>query len=137
MQSGFTGISYPFRINERGGVAMSTTSATDPSHIVEGIEQILRTNFLERPMEADQYSNVSTSLFEQDDKSLQQVLKTRIADDIERLEDIVECSADNIDFTIEVDDDKVEYLYATVTFKILRYNTTYTKKIKVGEVSHE
>lgn len=96
MQSGFTGISYPFRINERGGVAMSTTSATDPSHIVEGIEQILRTNFLERPMEADQYSNVSTSLFEQDDKSLQQVLKTRIADDIERLEDRVECSADNI-----------------------------------------
>lgn len=137
MQSGFTGISYPFRINERGGVAMSTTSATDPSHIVEGIEQILRTNFLERPMEADQYSNVSTSLFEQDDKSLQQVLKTRIADDIERLEDRVECSADNIDFTIEIDDDKVEYLYATVTFKILRYNTTYTKKIKVGEVSHE
>jgi hypothetical protein len=38
---------------------------------------------------------------------------------------------------LRVDDDKVEYLYATVTFKILRYNTTYTKKIKVGEVSHE
>ena len=45
-QSGFTGISYPFRISNRGGVVMSTTSRHDPSHISESIQQIFNTNFL-------------------------------------------------------------------------------------------
>ena len=35
--SGFRGISYPFRIGPQGGVVMSTTSATDPTHIVESL----------------------------------------------------------------------------------------------------
>lgn len=136
-QSGFTGISYPFRINSRGGVSVSTTSATDPTHIVESIRQILLTNFLERPMEADVYTTVSVSLFEQNDESLQQVLKNRIANDIERLEERVECSEDGIEFTVEVADDGTEYLYASVTFTVLRYNTTYNEKIRVGEVTNE
>ena len=134
-QSGFTGISYPFRINNRGGVSMSTTSASDPTHIVESIRQILITNFLERPMEADIYTSVSTSLFAQNDESLQQVLKSRIVEDIERLEERVECSEDGIEFSVEVDDDGTEYLFASVSFVILRYNTTYTEKLKIGGIS--
>ena len=39
-QSGYTGISYPFRINNRGGCVMSTTSRNDPTHIAESIQQI-------------------------------------------------------------------------------------------------
>ena len=49
-QSGFTGISYPFRVTNRGGCAMSTTSKTDPTHIAESIQQIFGTSYLERPM---------------------------------------------------------------------------------------
>lgn len=135
-QSGYTGISYPFRISNRGGCVTSTTSATDPTHIAESIRQIFITNYLERPMEADVYTSVSSLLFEPNDETLQEVLKSRIVDDLERLEERIECEESGIDFEVEVEDD-VEYLYANITYKIIKYNTYYTSKIKVGEVSNE
>ena len=134
-QSGFTGISYPFRISNRGGVVMSTTSKTDPTHITESIQQIFNTNYLERPMEADIYSNINSLLFEPNDISLQQVLKSRIVNDLERLETRIECEEDGIEFEVEVEGD-VEYLYANISYKIIKYNTYYTSKIKVGEVNN-
>ena len=135
-QSGFKGISYPFRISNRGGVVMSTTSKNDPTHIAESIQQIFNTNFLERPMEAEIYSSVTSLLFEPNDVALQQVLKSRIVSDLERLEERIECDEDSVEFEVETEDD-VEYLYAYITYKIIKYNTYYTSKIKVGEVSHE
>lgn len=135
-QSGFTGISYPFRVNNRGGVSMSTTSATDPTHIVESIRQIFNTSFLERPMESDIYTTVTSLLFEPNDEALQAVLKSRMVDDLERLEERVTCSEDDIEFTIEIEDD-VEFLYANLTYTIIKYNTSYTSKVKVGEINYE
>lgn len=135
-QSGFRGISYPFRINNRGGVTMSTTSKTDPTHIAESIQQILNTNFLERPMEVRVYTTVTALLFEPNDLTLQQVLKSRIASDLARLEERIECDEDGIEFEIETIDD-VEYLYANITYRIIKYNTYHTSKVKVGEISNE
>lgn len=135
-QSGFTGISYPFRVNNRGGVSMSTTSSTDPTHIAESIRQIFNTSFLERPMESDIYTTVTSLLFEPNDEALQAVLKSRMVDDLERLEERVTCSEDDIEFTIEIEDD-VEFLYANLTYTIIKYNTSYTSKVKVGEINHE
>lgn len=135
-QSGFTGISYPFRISNRGGVVMSTTSKTDPTHIAESIQQIFNTNYLERPMESDIYSNITSLLFEPNDISLQQVLKSRIVEALERLETRIECEEDGIEFEVEIEDD-TEYLYANISYKIIKYNTYYTSRIKVGEVSNE
>lgn len=136
-QSGYTGISYPFRISNRGGCVMSTTSSTDPTHIAESIQQIFSTNYLERPMEADVYTTVTSLLFEPNDETLQQVLKSRIVDDLERLEERIECDdEDDIEFVVETEDG-IEYLYAYITYKIIKYNTYYTSKIKVGEVGNE
>lgn len=135
-QSGFTGISYPFRISNRGGCVLSTTSRNDPSHIAESIQQIFNTNFLERPMEVDVYTTVTSLLFEPNDIALQQVLKTRIVDDLERLEERIECEEDGIEFEVEVEDG-IEYLYAVISYKIIKYNTYFTSKIKVGEVNNE
>ena len=104
-QSGFTGISYPFRISNRGGCVMSTTSRTDPSHIAESIQQIFNTNYLERPMESEIYTTVTPLLFEPNDITLQQVLKTRIVADLERLEERITCDEDGIEFVVEVEDD--------------------------------
>ena len=103
-QSGFTGISYPFRISNRGGRVMSTTSRTDPTHIAESIQQIFNTNFLERPMESEIYTSVTALLYEPNDIALQQVLKTRIVDDLERLEERIECDEEGIEFEVEVED---------------------------------
>ena len=135
-QSGYTGISYPFRISNRGGCTMSTTSRNDPTHIAESIQQIFNTNFLERPMESEIYTTVTPLLFEPNDISLQQVLKSRMVADLERLEERIECKESDIEFEVETEED-VECLYANITYKIIKYNTYYTSKIKVGEVSHE
>lgn len=135
-QSGFTGISYPFRVSNRGGVVMSTTSRNDPTHIAESIQQIFNTSYLERPMEAEIYTTVTSLLFEPNDISLQQVLKNRMVNDLTRLEERIECDEEGIEFEVEIEDE-VEILYATITYKIIKYNTYYTSKIKVGEVSRE
>lgn len=135
-QSGFTGISYPFRVNSRGGVSMSTTSATDPSHIAESITQIFGTSYLERPMESDIYTTVTPMLFEVNDIALQQVLKNRMVNDLARLEPRVSLTEEDIEFEVETEEGIVS-LYATIHFKVILYNTTYTTKIRLGEISNE
>ena len=133
-KSGYTGISYPFRVNSRGGATMSTTSVNDPTHIVESIKQIFGSHYLERPMEGDEiFTNVATSLFEPNDETMHYVLKSYMVEDLKRLEERIEVDEEDIEFTVEIEDN-IEYLYATITFKVIRYNTFYTAKIKVGEV---
>ena len=134
--SGYTGISYPFRISSQGGVVTSTTSETDPTHISESIRQILGTRRLERVMESEIYSTVDSLLFEPNNESLQQVLRARIVEDLERLEERIELEEDDIEFFVETEGDN-EFLYATITYKIIKYQTHYTAKVKVGEVSYE
>lgn len=135
-KSGFTGISFPFRISSQGGVVTSTTSMSDPSHIEESIRQILGTRFLERPMESSIYSTIDTMLFEPNDESLQQVLKARMVADLERLEERIEVEEDDIEFSVQTEA-RGEFLYATITYKIIKYQTYYTTTVKVGEVSNE
>lgn len=135
-QSGFTGISFPFRISNRGGVVMSTTSNTDPTHITESVQQILSTNFLERPMESDIHSTIYSLLFEPNNETLKRVFRHRIASDLERLEKRIECDEGKIQFEIETEDD-VEYLYVFVTYNIIKYNTSFTSKIRIGEANYE
>lgn len=121
--TGYTGISYPFRISNRGGVVMTTTNQNDVSHIIESIQQILNTDYLERPMEGDTvYSEVSTLLFDPNDESLQEVVKSQIIEDLERLEDRIECEEDGINFVVETEDD-CEYLYIDITFNVVKYDT--------------
>ena len=134
--SGFKGISFPFRVSSQGGIVTSTTSSTDPTHIAESIRQIFGTRFLERPMESEIYSTVDTILFEPNDESLQQVLKSRMVADLERLEERIEVGEDDIEFFVQ-SEAKGEFLYATITYKIIKYQTYYTTTVKVGEVSNE
>lgn len=132
--SGYKGISFPFRISSQGGVVTSTTDVNDPTHIAESIKQIFGTSFLERVMESDIYSTVDTVLFEPNDESLQRVLKARMVADLERLEKRIELGEDDIEFTVDTESD-IEYLYATITYKVIRYQTYYTTTVKVGEIN--
>ena len=58
------GISFPFRLNIRGGAQTSETQPYDMTHINEEIEQALRTEPLERFMECELGSQLSEALFE-------------------------------------------------------------------------
>lgn len=132
-RSGFTGISFPFRISKQGGVATSTTSSTNPQHIVESIQQIFNTDYLERVMEPDIYSDLGESLFEPNDEALQGVIKDRIVSTLNNLEDRVEVSEEDITLS-SVEENGYSYLYANIKFKIIKYDTWYTETFKVGEI---
>lgn len=129
---GYTGISYPFRINGRGGVTTSTTNKLAVPHIEESIKQILGTQFLERVMEADIYSEVDASLFEPNDESLQQVIKNQIVSALEILNDKIELTEDDIELTVS---DSGESLIASINFKVIKYQEYYATVVKVGDLS--
>lgn len=69
-KQGFSGMSFPFRFDGRGGVAKSTTSHIDFSHIKEGIIQILGTSIGERAMELDFGSEVNKVQFSSIDNDI-------------------------------------------------------------------
>ena len=129
--TGYNGISFPFRVFN-GGVVMSTTSVNNVKHIEESVIQILNTHFLERPMESDIYSDIEPLLFEPNDVALQNVLALRIEEALS-IDERIECSKDDITFSVENKNGN-EILYANVTYKVIKYNTYYSSKVKVGEV---
>ena len=127
MSNEYTGISFPFRIGVKGGVAMSSTSATDAPHIVESITQILGTKPMERVMEYAVHSEISTYIFDPNDESTRALIAYECQKAIEQNDDRVDVvsvepyTEDNI-------------IYATVNFRVKRYGGTYSVNVKVGEV---
>jgi phage baseplate assembly protein W len=126
---GYRGISFPFRIGVKGGVVMSSTSQRDPTHIIEGMKQLLLTRHLERVMESHVYSNIDATIFEPNDISLRTLLAHEVVEALKldkRIEvtegDVVVTSADN-------------RVYAEIKFKVRSYNTYYSTSIEVGEIN--
>ena len=126
MKNGFNGISFPFRISGTGGVQMSTTDILDVPHIVEAMEQILLTRPYERKMEYHFKSDLDTLIFDPNDISARNMVAYQIKQALSQLEDRIEVI--NVIVTSEGSS-----IYATITFRVLMYNTTYSKKIKVGD----
>ena len=128
MKSGFSGLSFPFRVSGTGGIEMSTTSVSDISHITEAIEQILLTRPRERKMEYHFKSDLDTLIFEPNDESLKSLMVYHVEEPLKELEDRI----DVLDVDI-ISEDNI--IYVIVTFRVLVYDTVYTKKIKVGDVN--
>ena len=76
------GISFPFRIGNRGGVVMSDVTKTNPIHINESIEQILRTSKYERVMEPHVGSTLDTAIFEPNEVTTHNIIKYQIIEDL-------------------------------------------------------
>ena len=76
--TGYTGISFPFRIGVRGGVVLSGTDRFAVPHIEESIVQILGTRPMERWMEYHIFSDLDIFIFEPNDRSLQTLLRHQI-----------------------------------------------------------
>ena len=126
MKNGFNGISFPFRISGTGGVQMSSTDVLDVPHIVEAMEQILLTRPYERKMEYHFKSDLDTLIFDPNDISARNMVAYQIKQALSQLEDRIEVI--NVIVTSEGSS-----IYVTITFRVLMYNTTYSKKIKVGD----
>lgn len=67
------GISFPFRFNNKGRVAVSKADDYEDTHIRESIKQILLTHVGERPMEPTFGSDVLDIVFQENDPSLDSI----------------------------------------------------------------
>lgn len=124
----YTGISFPFRIGMKGGVAMSTTSVSDVQHIVEAMEQILLTRPMERGMEFHFKSDIDSDIFEPYDESTKTLLVYQIEEALRELEDRIRIKNVSIKSADSV-------IYATISFTVLAYNTNHTTTLKVGDLN--
>lgn len=129
-KSGYTGLSFPFRLNNRGGIAMSTTTVTAPDHINESIAQILLTQLKERPMELAVGSDVHRSIFSPNDPVTHSILRYNILDALTRLEPRISVTEDNI-FIVGIEN----IIYVQINYVVKEYGNTYSQIFTIGEVS--
>lgn len=128
MRQGFTGISFPFRVGVKGGVVMSTTNTNEVPHIVEAMEQILLTRPKERGMEYHFKSDIDTDIFEPNDSSTHTLLAYQVEEALKELEDRIRVNS----VEIEPED---SVIYAIIHYTVLMYDTSYTSKVKVGDIN--
>lgn len=86
----YNGMSFPFRLGIRGGVATSTLEPGDLSRIRESIVQILNTYPGERVMEPSFGCKVKDYIFEPDNPTTKAVIAFEVRKAIERWEKRVE-----------------------------------------------
>ena len=133
MSKGYYGISFPFRIGVKGGVAMSGTNINSARHIEESIQQILCTRRGERVLEYHFGSSVSHGLFEPTDVTLTNLIKYEIIEALESLEPRIELKKDDIKVYSEVDINGINRVIAEIPYTIKDYtNSEHTAIINLG-----
>ena len=121
------GISFPFRINVRGGIAMSVTNTNTFTHTDEAIHQLLTTERGERLMEFYLYSDLDTLIFEPNDETTKSLLEFEVKDTIQtHLSDTLEI--DNI----EVSQTK-NLIFADITYHLINFGgNLHTTRVQIG-----
>ena len=127
IESGFKGISFPFRIGNKGGVVMSTTSAYEVPHIIESMQQILGTKPFERGMEMGFHCEVINNLFDINNENLYQLVAYQIREALEKWEDRIEV----LDVQVYGEEETV---YADISFSVKLYKAVYNTKLRVGDL---
>ena len=133
MNTTYTGLSFPLRLNSKGGLKMSSTSPTDFSHIEESISQILRTSIGERVVENYFGSSVSYHIFDPTDESSYSLIKHEIVEALTKLEPRIEVETSGIDLTNSLDEvTGKNFLHITVNYVIIMYNKNASTQVTIG-----
>lgn len=120
-----TGISFPFRVGIRGGVALSTTSIHRATHIEEDMQQLLLTNRWERAMRPEFFGDLNSRIFSLSDESTKTLLRKQIKDAL--LQDSrIEVRDSDIDI-----DMKENRVFATIRYKVLMYENYYQTTFEI------
>lgn len=126
MSKGYYGLSFPFRISNTGGLAMTGSSYFESPHIAESIQQTLGTITGER-LRSSFGSNLSVAIFEPNDETAINLIKYEIAEALKQ------------DTRIKVEEDDIKvysednYVYAEIKYRILDYtNATHETKVRIG-----
>lgn len=122
MEQGFKGMSFPFRFSGGGGVAVSSTTVNDFTHIKESIKQILGTRIGERINEVDFGSEVHKQLFEDMyDETNVAILKFYILEAIQKFETRVIVEEEDITVTPIEDGEVGAKLLVEIDFTVIQY----------------
>lgn len=133
MGDGYTGLSFPMRLNNKGGLKMSTTSAMDFSHIEESIIQILNTYVGERVMETYFGSDVSSHIFDPTDESAYSLIKHEIMEALVEYEPRIEVSTEDIEITSDSSEPTGrELLRIIVNYTVIKYGRKETTEVNLG-----
>lgn len=128
----FTGISFPIRLNNKGGLKMSSTSATDSSHIEESITQILGTELEERVMELYFGSSISSHIFDSTDTESYNLIRYEICETLKQFEPRIEVEEDSIEIQDKYDLEKGNFIYVTIGYTLLPYNSYHEVSVELG-----
>ena len=123
----FTGLSFPIRIGNKGGLVISSADKFSAPHIDESLHQIVCTNMYERVMELGFGSNTDLSIFEPNDLSLVNLLTYELLDSISRQERRVTVEEKDITFTQE--ENKI---YVHINYLVNNLEEKFSTKIYVG-----
>lgn len=130
MSKGYYGLSFPFRVGVKGGLAMTGTNYLESPHIAESVEQILNTKVRERVMEAIGCS-LSTFIFEPSDESSVNLLKYEIVEALNEYEPRIKIEINDVD--INLLDINSGILNVSIAYTIKDYtNATHTITIQLG-----
>lgn len=110
--SGFTGLSFPFRVGSKGRVVLSTTTDVDLAHIKESITQILLTQKGERVNEPEFGAGLKQMVFENFDETIVGVISYKIEEALSIWEPRIEVT--NVHVISE--ENKIEIL---VNFRVI------------------
>lgn len=131
--TGYTGLAFPMRLSNKGGLKLTTTSPTDFTHIEESIRQIVGTAIGERPMELYFGSNVSYHIFDPTDDSAYNLLRHEIVEALEKFEPRIQVESNDIKMQDSLDDLTGEnLLHITITYRVISYNKTGTVDVQIG-----
>ena len=128
----FTGISFPIRLNNKGGLKMSSTSATDSSHIEESITQILGTEIGERVMELYFGSSISSHVFDSTEEESYNLIRYEIVETLKQFEPRIEVDEENIYLQDKYYREKGNVVFVTIGYTLLQYNSYHEVSVELG-----
>lgn len=133
MNDGYTGLSFPMRLNAKGGLRMSSTSSLDFSHIEESINQILNTSIGERPVELYFGSRLSTHIFDPSDESSYSLIKHEIVEALKQFEPRIEVDTSGIEISDFTDENTGKnFIHVTIHYKVIKYNRSGSVDFNIG-----
>lgn len=132
MSNGFTGISFPFRLNNKGGLKMSSTSAIDSSHIDESIHQILGTELGERVMELYFGSHLSTHVFDSHDEASYNLIRYEIKEALETFEPRIKVSDSDIRISEQPNNLGSNTLIVEIDYRVIKHNSDHKVTVEIG-----
>ena len=122
------GISFPFRVSVQGGATMSVANDSEITHIVEQMQQVLKTPKFERGMEYHIYSEVDSLTWEENNPSTAVIAKYYIKDCLTRCVPLIDVEDIEI-----INDDNV--LLGIIGFSVKATKKKHVVTLEVGLIN--